>query len=64
MIQNTLEMTPYSPSMKLDFDFKRPMEIEYLYSRPIVLAREAGFEMGKLAMLEQQLRFIQTQYLG
>ena len=50
--------------MKLDFDFKRPMEIEYLYSRPIVLAREAGFEMGKLAMLEQQLRFIQTQYLG
>ena len=34
MIQMTDEMTPYSPSMKLDFDFHRPMEIHYLYTRP------------------------------
>lgn len=60
MITMTDEMTPYSPSMKLDFDFKRPMEIKYLYSRPIETARQAGFNMPKLAMLEAELRFLDT----
>jgi len=59
MIQTTDAMVPYSPSMKLDFDFHRPMEIDYLYSRPIAEARKAGFNMAKLAMLEAELRFIQ-----
>ena len=59
MIQMTDEMTPYSPSMKLDFDFHRPMEIHYLYTRPIEIARAAGFRMAKLEMLEAELRFLQ-----
>ena len=58
MIKMTDEMTPYSPSMKLDYDFHRPMEIYYLYSRPIAIAREAGFAMPKLAMLEAELKFL------
>ena len=58
MIQMTDEMTPYSPSMKLDFDFHRPMEIHYLYTRPIEIARAAGFRMSKLEMLEAELRFL------
>ena len=58
MIQMTDEMTPYSPSMKLDFDFHRPMEIYYLYTRPIEIARAAGFRMSKLEMLEAELRFL------
>lgn len=58
MIQMTDEMTPYSPSMKLDFDFHRPMEIHYLYTRPIEIAREVGFRMHKLEMLEAELRFL------
>jgi 2-dehydropantoate 2-reductase len=57
MIQMTDEMVPYSPSMKLDYDFHRPMEIYYLYSRPIEEARKAGFAMPKLAMLEALLKF-------
>lgn len=61
MIQMTDEMTPYSPSMKLDFDFHRPMEIHYLYTRPIQIAREAGFPMPKLEMLEAELRFLSEQ---
>ena len=61
MIQMTDEMTPYSPSMKLDYDFHRPMEIHYLYTRPIEIAREAGFRMHKLEMLESELRFLQEQ---
>jgi 2-dehydropantoate 2-reductase len=58
MIQMTDEMTPYSPSMKLDFDFHRPMEIHYLYTRPIEIARAAGYRMHKLEMLEAELRFL------
>ena len=62
MIQMTDEMTPYSPSMKLDFDFHRPMEIHYLYTRPIEIARAAGFRMSKLEMLEAELRFLEATY--
>jgi 2-dehydropantoate 2-reductase len=60
MIKMTDEMTPYSPSMKLDFDFHRPMEIHYLYTRPLQIAREASFRMPKLEMLEAELRFIEA----
>ena len=59
MMQMTDEMVPYSPSMKLDYDFHRPMEIEYLYTRPIAEAKKAGFDMPKLAMLEAELKFIE-----
>ena len=59
MISMTDEMTPYSPSMKLDYDYHRQMEIEYLYSRPLKIAREAGMPMPKLEMLEAELRFLQ-----
>ena len=61
MMQMTDEMVPYSPSMKLDYDYHRPMEIEYLYTRPIAEAKKAGFEMSKLAMLEAELKFIEEQ---
>jgi 2-dehydropantoate 2-reductase len=62
MIDMTIKMKPYAPSMKLDYDFRRPMEIEYIYSKPIQTAHEAGFEMHKVAMLEKQLRFIQGNW--
>ena len=58
MIVTTDAMVPYSPSMKLDYDFHRPMEIQYLYTRPIEIARAAGYRMHKLEMLEAELRFL------
>mgnify|MGYP002620516082 CR=1 FL=1 len=61
MMQTTDQMVPYSPSMKLDFDLRRPMEIYYLYSRPIEEARNVGFDMPKLAMLEAELKFIESK---
>lgn len=57
MMQMTDAMVPYSPSMKLDYDHHRPMELYYLYTRPIEEAKKVGFEMPKLAMLEAELRF-------
>ena len=59
MIEMTDAMTPYSPSMRLDYDFHRRMEIYYLYTRPLEIAREAGFRMPKLEMLEAELRFLE-----
>lgn len=58
MIQMTDDMVPYSPSMRLDYDFHRPMEVEYLYTRPIEEAQKVGFAMPRLEMLERELRFI------
>jgi len=64
MIYITDIMTPYSPSMKLDYDFNRPMEIKYIYSRPIEIAREAGYRMPKLEMLETELKFLQSKRMN
>lgn len=61
MIRNTLAMTPYSPSMKLDYDNRRSMEIYYLYTRPIAEAKKAGFRMPYLEMLEAELKFLEER---
>jgi len=61
MISMTDEMTPYCPSMRLDWDYHRPMELFYLYTRPLALAREAGAPMPRLEMLEAQLRFMEER---
>ena len=55
MIANTDAMVPYSPSMKLDHDYHRPMEVYYLYTRPIQEATSAGVDMPLLKDLEQKL---------
>jgi len=62
MLEYTLDMKPYAPSMKLDFDFKRPLEIDAIYTAPLQAAEKAGYDMPKVRMLEQQLRFIQNSY--
>ena len=61
MMQMTDDMVPYSPSMRLDWDFHRPMEIQYLYTRPLQMARQAGCPMPRLEMLEAELRFMEAQ---
>lgn len=58
MMDMTDAMVPYSPSMRLDYDFHRPMEIQYIYTRPIAEAHSVGFAMPRLEMLERELRFI------
>lgn len=63
MLNNTDAMEPYAPSMRLDYDNHRRMEIESIYCNPIKAAKEAGFHMRKVEMLAQQLQFIeQNEY--
>lgn len=63
MIEKTMAMPAYSPSMKVDYDLHRPMEIEYLYSRPIQIAREHGFRMPLMEMLEAELILLDRKNL-
>lgn len=64
MLNMTRKMKPYSPSMKVDYDYRRPMEIYYLYSRPVAEAQAHGYEMRRMRMLEEQLLFIQQSYIN
>ena len=59
MLEMTAGMKPYAPSMKLDHDFGRPMEIGAIYTEALRQAREAGCPMPRLEMLEALLRFIE-----
>lgn len=60
MIENTIKMVPYSPSMKLDYEYHRPMEIDFLYTNAIKAAHSVAYAMPCLEMLEAQLRFIDS----
>ena len=58
-IQNNLYLTknmkPYHPSMKVDYDCHRPMEVYYLYSRAIMEADRLGVPCPNLKALETEL---------
>ena len=58
MIDNTIKMKPYMPSMQLDCQQKRPMEITYMYERPLAMGTAAGVPMPHVSMLTQQLRIL------
>lgn len=56
------KMVDYAPSMKLDFDMQRPLEIDALFSHPIEVVQSHGGTMPLAEMLMQQLRFLQNRY--
>lgn len=57
LIENSRN-TQFATSMKFDYDHHQPLEIKYLYSRPIEEAERLGCNLPKLRMLEQQLLFL------
>jgi 2-dehydropantoate 2-reductase len=62
MLSDTDDMTPYSTSMKLDFDARRPLELEAIYRRPLDAARNGQhgtFDMVRTEALYRQLRFLE-----
>lgn len=60
MLADTEAMTPYAPSMKIDYDRGRPLEIEAIYERPLRAARAADVSMPETEKLLGQLRKKQT----
>lgn len=63
MRANTEAMVPYAPSMKLDFDARRPMEIAAIYDVPVRVAQAAGSPMPTVAALADQLHFLDERNL-
>ncbi|MDX1682802.1 MAG: ketopantoate reductase C-terminal domain-containing protein, partial [Phycisphaeraceae bacterium] len=59
MFENTDKMVAYKPSMMLDHEAKRPLEIEAIYAAPLAEAAKAGCELPRIRMLYQQLGFCQ-----
>lgn len=58
MLSATQLMVDYRPSMKIDYDTQRPLEIENIYWRPIRAVEENGGDMPKSKILAYQLNFL------
>ncbi|GAB4475215.1 MAG: putative 2-dehydropantoate 2-reductase [Elainellaceae cyanobacterium] len=63
MLDHTAKMKPYRTSMKIDYDEKRPLEIEAMYGNPLRAAQAAGVNLPQIQLLYQQLRFLDAQNL-
>ena len=60
MIEDTLKMKPYLPSMRLDHDNQRPLEIEAIYDFPVQQAKQNGYIMSNARLLSNQLKALNT----
>ena len=58
MLVDTEKMKPYRTSMKIDYDLRRPLEVDAIFGKPLEAAREKGMYAPKLEMLYQQLVFL------
>jgi len=48
--------------MKVDFDERRPLEVEAIHGEPLRVAAASGVELPLLKALYHQLKFIGTRY--
>ncbi len=58
MLADTIAMTPYRTSMKIDYDKGRPLEIAAMFETPLEFARTKQLELPRIGMLTQQLQFL------
>jgi 2-dehydropantoate 2-reductase len=56
------KMGPYRTSTKIDFDYRRSLEVEAIFGNPLRAAQQAGIDTPQLAMLYRQLKFLDTYY--
>ncbi len=54
MLQDTAKMKPYRTSMKIDYEERRPLEVEAILGNPLRVAQQAGANLPMIAMLYQQ----------
>lgn len=58
MLEDTDKMKPYLTSMKLDYNRKRPLEVEAIVGNPLRIANKAGIDLPMISLLYRQLRFL------
>jgi 2-dehydropantoate 2-reductase len=64
MLAYTAKMIPYRTSMKIDYDERRPMEVEAIYGNPLRAAKRAGADSPRLEALYRQLKFMDARNAG
>ena len=60
-IKRTETLGAYKPSTLIDYEARRPLEIEAIWGEPLRRARAAGFEMPKLEQLYHELKEIDAR---
>lgn len=61
MLEYTDAMMPYRTSMKIDFDEKRPMEVEAIFGNPLRAAEKAGAKVPGMEMLYRELKYMDEE---
>lgn len=61
MMRNTEMMVRYAPSMKLDFDAGRPMELAAIYDAPLATAASLGVPMPHVETVAAQLHLLDAR---
>ena len=54
-------MKPYRTSMKIDYDERRPIEVEAIFGNPLRMAQAAGANLPQISCLYQQLTFLDAK---
>lgn len=57
----TETMPDYRPSMYLDYQEQRPLELDAIYGKPLEAAMQAGCAMPRVRMLHQALAFLDAR---
>jgi len=60
MLDDTAGMNAYLPSMQIDRQEGRPMEVEAIHGEPVRAAEAAGYPVPKMRMLYEQLCLVDT----
>jgi 2-dehydropantoate 2-reductase len=58
MLDYTDKMTSYRTSMKIDYDERRPLEVETMFGNPLRKAVSLGANLPQIACVYQQLKFL------
>jgi 2-dehydropantoate 2-reductase len=61
MLDYTVKMKPYRTSMKIDYDERRPLEVEAMFGNPLRMAQAAGVHLPQITCLYQQLKFLDAR---
>jgi len=62
MLANTERMIPYRPSMLLDYEGGRPMEVEAIFGNPLRIAERTGARLPLLRRLYRDLKALDRRY--
>ncbi|MEH2315035.1 MAG: putative 2-dehydropantoate 2-reductase [Nostoc sp.] len=58
MLDYTVKMKPYRTSMKIDYDERRPLEVEAIFGNPLRKAHSRGVDLPQISCVYQQLKFL------